>query len=126
MKRLLFGVCVAISACGCQPHAPTLSGGKPAAHWLAAANDPDARVRKAAVCKLGNIGPAEPAAFPAVARALKDRDPAVRREAILAVLKFSDRAQDAAPALQEMRLRDADPRVRDFAGKALAKLRTSG
>jgi len=122
MKQLLLGTILATVVCGCHQPSPTLSAGKPVAYWVATMNNPDARLRKTAVFRLGNVGPADAAAFPAVVAALRDRDPAVRREAILAVLKFGDQAQEAAPTLHAMQQHDPDARVRDYAGQALGKL----
>jgi len=115
------GVLIALSG-GCGRSGPTLAGGKPIAHWVQALADPDAKVRKTAAFKLGNVGPADPAALPALLHALGDRDPAVRREVILALLKFDAGASDVVPALEAVRQRDDDATVRDYAGKALAKL----
>lgn len=104
---------------------PTLAGGKPVQHWLDAVHSSIAKVRKEAVSKLGNVGQADPAAFPAVLQALRDTDPAVRREAIVALLKFGRQADNAVPELTELSIHDPDPTVRTYAKKALAKLQTS-
>ncbi|HMF19192.1 MAG TPA: HEAT repeat domain-containing protein [Gemmataceae bacterium] len=123
MKQLLCGGLLAFLLCGCGKEQPTLSGGKPVSHWLAEAKGPDARARKRAVFKLGNVGPADVAAFPAVLAALADQDPSVRCEAIRAVVKFGPKGQVAQSKLAEMRQNDDDEQVRDFAGKALDKLK---
>jgi HEAT repeat protein len=110
---------------GCGPAAPTLSGGKPVSYWVDALRDPNAyaRARKKAVDELGNVGAADPAAFPAVLGALKDDpDPAVRGEAARAVVKFGPKAQEAVPTLENMRDNDPDPATRDLAARALAAL----
>ena len=109
--------------CGCS-QAPPLAGGKPVEHWVQAAQDPDAKVRQAAVGKLGNAGAADEAVWSALAGALRDRDAGVRREAILALMKCGARAQEAEPVLAELAQRDPDPQVRAFAGKALKKVRS--
>jgi HEAT repeat protein len=109
-------------AVGCGKEPPTLAGGKPVSHWVQALQDPDARVRKQATAKLGNVGTADPAALPALTGALQDRSPEVRREAILAVLKCGPAAREVMPVLTELRQRDPDPRVRSFAARALEKL----
>ena len=88
-------------------------------HMLA---DPDARVRQTAAQKLGNVGPSDPAAFPALLASLQDGDADVRCTSILALLKFGPKARDAVPALAEIRERDPDARVRDHAAKALARI----
>jgi HEAT repeat protein len=112
---------VLVSGCGQAP--PTLAGGKPVAHWVQALQDPDAKVRKEAAFKLGNVGPTDPAAFPALRGALKDRDAAVRREAILALLKHGPGAREAVPELTRVQNTDRDVTVRACAAKALEKLR---
>ena len=125
MNRLLVCTLLPLAICGCREHQPTLSGGKPPAHWLEAVKDPDVKVRKTAVFKLGNAGPNEPAAFPAVMDALKDPEPVVRCEAVLAILKFGDQARVAEPKLAELHKNDRDAKVRSYAGKALDKLQAA-
>ncbi len=112
-------VCL-LSGCG-QPKV-MLAGGKPVSHWLQALQDPDPKVRKTAVAKLGTVGTAESAALPAVLGALKDPHAAVRREAILAVLNCGPAANEAIPILVEMQRSDRSPQVRSYAAQALAKL----
>jgi HEAT repeat protein len=112
-----------VTASGCGRATPTLAGGKPVSHWVEALQSPDAATRRQAVAKLGNVGPADPAAFPALLGALRDRDAAVRREAILAVMKSGPQAEDAVPVLAEVQLKDKDAHVRADAGRALAAIR---
>jgi HEAT repeat protein len=121
MKRLLAMMVVAASLSGCGQKPPPLAGGKPVSYWVEALRNPDPGLRKTAVFKLGNVGPADPAALPAVLAALKDRDALVRREAVLALVKFGPAAREAVPGLGEL-LRDQDARVRLCAAKALEKL----
>src|SRR5205807_3217221 len=102
---------LALAACGCGRATPTLAGGKPVHDWVEALQSPDVRTRKQAVSKLGNVGRADPEAFPALLGALKDRDPGVRREAILAVMKTGPDAWEAVPLLTEMREKDRDALV---------------
>jgi HEAT repeat protein len=113
---------LALLAAGCGEPAAMTAGGKPVSHWLQALQDPDARVRKKAVTKLGNVGTADPAAIPAVAAALKDRDARVRVEAALALLKLGPAAKEAEAALAEAARTDPDGRVRDCAARALANV----
>jgi HEAT repeat protein len=87
-----------------------------------ALNDPDAGVRKNAARKLGNVGAADPAALPALTAALNDPEAGVRAEVILALVKFGPAAKDAVPQLAQMQRGDADAKVRDYAGKALARI----
>jgi HEAT repeat protein len=106
---------------GCGPTPTTLSGGKSVSHWIAELQAPGAKQRQTAVFKLGNVGSADPAAFPAVLGALKDREARVRAEAILAVMKFGAVAQEALPALNDLRA-DPDAEVRSRAARALQRL----
>jgi HEAT repeat protein len=115
-------IAAAVAVCGCSA-TPTLAGGKPVHYWVEALQSADASTRKNAVSKLGNVGRADPEAFPALLGALKDRDPGVRREAILAVMKTGPDAVEAVPMLTEMQQADPDAQVRNFAGRALAGLR---
>ena len=67
------------------------------------------------------MGPADPAAIPALIEAVKDRDAKVRGEAILALLRIGPEAKEAIPTLAEAQ-KDKDPQVRSYAAKALAKI----
>jgi HEAT repeat protein len=107
---------------GCRQKEPPLAGGKPVKHWIEALQDPDPKQRKAAVMKLGNVGTTDTAVMPALVGALKDADAGVRCEVILALLKCAPDAQEAVPDLAELKMKDRDAKVRDFATKALDKL----
>lgn len=121
--RLSAVAVMAAWACGCAGETrPTMAGGKPVTHWVEELKGPDPKHRKEAVEKLGNVGPSDPAAFPAVCGALKDADPGVRCEAVLAVLKFGDAAREAIPTLADLRDHDRDRKVRTYATKALELL----
>ena len=111
-----------VLASGCSKTPASLAGGKPVGYWIEALGGQDAKLRKTAVAKLGNVGSADPAAFPAVVKALNDADASVRCEAILALLKFGDQAQEAEAALTALHQRDRDAKVRDYAAKVLEKL----
>jgi HEAT repeat protein len=119
--QLLTGF-VLLLAAGCGPAAPTLAGGKPVGHWLTALHDPDPKERREAADKLGNVGPADAAACPALVEALRDPDAQVRGKAILGLVKCGPAAKTAVPALQDLKEHDPDAGVRDYAGKALAKI----
>lgn len=123
MRRILMSggilICLLIG-CG-QPKA-MLAGGKPVSHWLKAMQSPDPKVRKAAVTKLGNIGPADAAALPAINCALRDSDAAVRCEAILALLRSGPAATESIQTLMEMQGNDRNTQVRSYAAQALAKI----
>jgi HEAT repeat protein len=114
-----------LSGCG-KAKGPTLAGGKPIEHWVKSLNDRDAKVRKEAVEKLGNVGTADAAAIPALLGALKDKDARVRCEAILALAKSGRGVQDAIDALAELESHDRDPKVREFAAKGLKRLQSGG
>jgi HEAT repeat protein len=120
MRRVLL-VMLLILLSGCGSTQPTMAGKK----WADALRDPDVRIRKRAAFTLGNIGSSDPAAFPALVGALKDRDASVRCEAILALLKFGPDASDALPALNEVCQKDTDANVRAYAAKAVEKIKDS-
>jgi HEAT repeat protein len=126
MRPLLFVAALAFLAGGCGPSQPTLAGGKPIGYWVEALKDPDGKLRKTAVTKLGNVGPADPAVLPSLLDALKDSDAAVRDEAILALMKFGPGAKEAVPTLTDLRQSDPDARVREHARKALEKIGDAG
>jgi HEAT repeat protein len=112
----------AVLLLGCGPARPP-DLGKPVGRRVQALNDPDAKVRKDAVLKLGNVGPGDAAVLGALLGALKDRDAGVRREAILALMKCGPAAREAIPALTEVQRHDRDAQVRAYAAKALDRLR---
>ena len=122
---LLAGLIVAL-ALGCTPAAPTMAGGKPVAHWLRALHAADPRERREAADKLGNVGPADPSACPALTEALGDADARVRGAAILGLMRCGPAAKSAVPVLQGLRDHDPDPGVRDYAARALEKIRAGG
>ncbi len=111
-----------ISGCGRDEPGPLLAGGREVSSWVAALGDPKPQVRRQAVLKLGNVGDADPAAAAALTSALRDTDAIVRRAAVQAVVKLKRPAEETLARLREMKRTDRDPTVRDFAGKALAKL----
>jgi HEAT repeat protein len=117
MKRILC-ITLIIALSGCTKTPPKMAGSK----WAEALHSPDVRTRKHAAFTLGNIGPSDPAVLPALLEALKDADPTVRCEAILALLKYGPGAQEAIPLLTEVQAKDRDARVRAYAAQALEKL----
>ncbi len=122
-------MCVAFAAiggCGGEPRSPMLAGGREVKSWVEALRDPNPQVRRRAVLKLGNVGDADPAVPAALAEALKDSDALVRRDAIPAVVKLSNPGEAIVTQLQAMSQDDGDARVRELAGKALAKLNRAG
>jgi hypothetical protein len=120
--RLIALLVVALAASGCNKSGPMLAGGKPIDVWLNALKGPDAKMRKTAALKLGNVGPAHPAVFSALHDALKDRDADVRCEVILALVKFGPDAKDALPALGLICRNDSNAKVREYAAKAIPKI----
>jgi hypothetical protein len=101
-----------LAVVGCsKPAVPTTAGGHPVAYWLDEVKNPDPRARKKAVRALGHVGPADPAAVPAVTESLKDEDAAVRQEACLALLNLGPAAAEADAALIAA-TQDPDPKVR--------------
>ncbi len=93
---------------GCGHAEMPLAGGKPISYWVASMGDPDAKLREQAVIKLGNVGNTDAAVFPALTNALGDSEPAVRREAILALMKFGPGTEEATPPLKELHRKDPD------------------
>lgn len=84
---------------------------------LAKSKDPEER--HAAAERLGNMGATD--AVPALAAALKDREPAVRAAAAAALWELKEAARDAMPALKEA-LNDPDGAVLINAAGALRQL----
>ena len=118
-------VAVLVFVCGgCgKPAAPLTAGGQPVTHWLDELKKPEPKARKKAVKELGHVGTADPAATPAVVGALKDKDPSVRKEAVVALLNLGPAAKDAESTLAEMAASDPDRAVREYAAKALDRVR---
>lgn len=91
-------------------------------YWIEALQSPEAKIRKQAAFKLGNVGPSDPNALPALLAALNDGDASVRREAILAVLKCGIEARTAVPTLRALQQHDPNEQVRQCAAKAVERL----
>jgi len=111
-------------AAGCnreQVPAELYFSGEPVSHWIEAAKSSDPKVRKRAVDVLGNVGPADPAAIPALITATKDKDAAVRDAAVLGLSKIGPPAADALPALKEA-TKDPNPTVRNHAIAAVERV----
>ena len=116
---LVFWLVAVLSGCARTP--ATQAHGQLVDHWVQALHDRDARVPRKAVGVLGNVGPADPAALPALTAAVRDPDAGVRNQAVLALIKWGPDAREAVAALEQAR-RDRDPRVRANAAAALEKI----
>jgi HEAT repeat protein len=117
MRLLLIGFML-ISLSGCGRAQPRMAADK----WVETLHSPDHKERRKAAFTLGNIGPSDAAVLPALIEALKDGDPCVRCEAILALLKCGSAAKESIPELAELKSRDKDAKVRSYAVRALEKL----
>src|SRR5947209_18535561 len=126
MKPLIAAILLTVLLSGCDKERPMLAGGKPVRSWVEALKEPDAKLRKTAVSKLGNVGPADETVLPALLGALTDTDATVRREAILALMKYGPGAREAMARLADLRKNDRDAQVRNYAAKALEKLERDG
>jgi HEAT repeat protein len=114
----LFGT-AALSGCGGEERGPILAGGREVKAWVADLHNPKPQVRRQAVLKLGNAGDTDPAVAEALAEALRDADPLVRSDAILAVVKLKQPGAAIKDQLETMSRSDKNARARDLAGKAL-------
>ncbi len=117
MRPVLLAILL-LSLIGCGKSPPTTRVN----HWVETLRAPDAKLRKKAAFTLGNLGTTDPVVVPALGRALRDADPAVRCEAILALLKCGPAAAQALPALADLRQRDPNAQVRRYAATAIEKL----
>ena len=109
-----------VSGCNREERGPILAGGREVKSWIADLHDPKPQVRRQAVLKLGNVGDTDPAAAEGLAEALRDSDAIVRRDAVSAVAKLSKPNEEIMAWLRVMSDRDRDPRVRDYAKRAIA------
>ena len=98
--------------------------GEPVEHWLEAIKSPDPKTRKKAADVLGNVGPVDPRAVPALIVAVKDRDAKVRDAALLGLSKIGPPATSAESVLEEA-TKEKDPTVRTHATVALERVRGS-
>jgi HEAT repeat protein len=120
---ILFGAAMFI---GCGKSDPPLADGRPISHWIQAVKDPNEKLRLEAIAKLGNVGNTDPEVLPILIAALKDRDLKVRCEAILALVKYGPGADAAIAPLAAIQSLDSNPKVREYAAKAVQKLSAAG
>lgn len=109
---------------GCGPSAPkdAYFSGQPVDHWLEAAHSSDAKNRKKAVEVLGNVGPVDPRAIPALIDAVRDSDLKVRDAAVLGLSKIGPPAVAAESALLDA-TKDKDATLRAHAVTAIERVR---
>src|SRR5689334_20263451 len=97
---------------GCSTATPPDTAAR-VSHWIDTLRVPDAKQRKEAAFKLGNLGQTEPVTVvPALIGALSDTDATVRSEAILALVKCGPEAKEAMVVLTKLQKKDPDARVR--------------
>ncbi len=120
---ITLGIAVVLAAAGCggEERGPLLAGGREVKSWVADLRDPKPTVRRTAAFKLGNVGDADPTVAAALLQALSDKDPLVRCDAVLAVVKLKEPTDEAFDRLRAMSREDRDSRARELASKALAK-----
>jgi HEAT repeat protein len=124
--RMLLSAIALLSLIGCNTGPTPPNTEARVRHWIEALHKPDAKLRKEAAFKLGNLGLTDPASVvPALMTALKDAEASVRCEAILALVKCGPAAKEAAARLTNIQKTDEDARARDYAAKALSKINAS-
>ncbi len=111
---------------GGEPSGPVLAGGREVKSWIKDLHDPNPRVRRQAVLKLGNVGDADPSVAEGLLGALDDPDVLVRRDAILAAARLKTPTPAIREKLESMSRADRDPRARELAGKAVVRLGGGG
>jgi hypothetical protein len=118
-RTMLLGVLVAILGCQAEERGPILAGGREVRSWIADLHNPQPKVRRQAVLKLGNVGDSDSAVADALAEALRDSDPLVRRDAVMAVAKLLKPGDAVIAQLKVMEKSDRDSLTRDFAKRAI-------
>ena len=112
-------VLVASMGCKGEERGPILAGGREIKSWLADLHNSKPQVRRQAVLKLGNVGDSDSAVADGLAEALRDSDPLVRRDAVLAVAKLKKPSEAVIAQLKAMHQTDRDPLIRDYANRAI-------
>jgi vesicle coat complex subunit len=123
---LVIAMLIVSAGCNREERGPILAGGREVKSWIADLHDSKPQVRRQAVLKLGNVGDSDPAAAEGLAEALRDTDAVVRRNAVSAVAKLRKPNEEIMASLRSMSERDSDPRVRDYAKRAIAHFGKSG
>ena len=128
MRPLLLLAAVLAAGCGNSPSVPTAKyfSGQPVEHWLGEIKTGDAKARKRAADVLGNVGPTDPAALPALIASLADKDAGVRAAALLGLSKNGPAAADALPRVRVLANSDPSPLVRRYAQLAAEQLQGAG
>ena len=93
--------------------------------WVNALRHPDREVRVTAARSLGELNGQSLVALKAVANALEDYDPLVRREAILAVAKAGTPGRTYIPSLMHINKDDHELELRGLAGMSITTLKES-
>lgn len=123
---LVLAAAVVAGCGGGEPQGPVLAGGREVKAWVKDLHDPNPRVRRQAVMKLGNVGDADASVAEGLLEALGDSDVLVRRDAILAAAKLRTPPPAIREKLDAMSRTDRDPRAREMAGKAIVRLGGGG
>lgn len=110
--KWLVSLCLVIALSGC---------GKRTVHWTEQMKSSSSVERLHAVHALQERVKEKDLVVPALAEALKDEDPFVRRDTARALGSFGPEAKDAVPQLF-LALRDREPGVRKAATQALKKI----
>jgi HEAT repeat protein len=127
MTRWIAAMAIAVALCGCRRgDERVLVGGKSIEARLQALRDPNPKIRKEAVEKLGNVGASDAQIVPALRAALQDKDARVRSAAILALVKCGDAAAPTLSALTDLQTKDPDRQVREYAKEAVTALQRGG
>ena len=109
---------IVLSGCGSKQATIQSVHGKPLEYWLSELKRPEPKARIAAVKACKRVGDTDPAAVPAIASALNDKDAKVRDAAALAILNIGPAARGAVEALTNAK-GDKDATVRKHVEEAL-------